>query len=186
MTGMIGFALACADSPAGPAGDLEVVAELGKGDKGGPPKDGGDTGGGEPDSTSTSSVLHWKSTLNKSVSDTEICKPDRRCRLSMQSVGTYVTIPRGAVSENVTVTVTAIAGDEVKFDFQPHGTQFLKDIQVDVDIRNTVADGMEGQTFEAWYWVDDLNTVLEVFQAKVLSGYVIFTTDHFSGYALAM
>ncbi len=188
MTAMFGFALACAENPTAPTADLELAAEFGKGGGGGKPggKDEGDTGGGDPGSTGTPSVLHWKSTLNKSVSDTEICRPNKRCRLSIQSVGTYVTIPMGSVSENVTVTVTALAGEEVKFDFQPHGTQFLKEIQIEVDINNTVADGLEGQTFEAWYWLDDVNNVLEVFQAKVHQGYVKFLTDHFSGYALAM
>lgn len=44
--------------------------------------------------------------------------------------GIQVTVPPNAVSQNVTFSVTRVAGSIVAYDFQPHGTTFAKPLVI--------------------------------------------------------
>jgi hypothetical protein len=60
--------------------------------------------------------------------------------ITIPSVGLTVTFPAGAVSDPVEITVTATKGDHVSYEFQPHGLQFAKPVEVSQALRGTAAE----------------------------------------------
>jgi hypothetical protein len=52
-----------------------------------------------------------------------------------------MSIPRGALSAETLISVTALAGPHVAYDMQPHGLQFLRPVTVVQELRNTASYG---------------------------------------------
>ena len=179
------FTAACGESPMAPEADVALSAAFGKGDKGGKPGSG-DSGS---DTTSTTNVnlenTQWTSPLAEDITVAATCDPSQDCVLHIAEVNAYLTVPIDALSVPMTITMTALAGTDVNFEFQPHGTQFNRTVKVKVDAANTnVASGQK--TVYVKYWEYDPTNVIETFEAKVFRGHIHFETDHFSGYAIAM
>jgi hypothetical protein len=101
-------------------------------------------------------------------------------------VGSHsLTIPYGALTESVTITATAPAGEHVELALAPHGLQFERN----VTLRMSYADcGLVRALLLRIAYVDrESLTILEVLPSfpDLWRQRIIGTTDHFSSYMLA-
>lgn len=101
-----------------------------------------------------------------------------------------ISIPQGALSQGVDITVTLPQQNYAVMELEPHGLVFAKPIQVSYSIAGTSAAGrpvsdlagvytgvpLEGGT--AWAW--------EVSEPKLIGDVLTFHTTHFSTYLLAL
>jgi hypothetical protein len=53
------------------------------------------------------------------------------------AAGLKVTVPRNAVTEEVTFTATALPGDVLGYEFGPHGTEFQRPLVMEQQLANT-------------------------------------------------
>jgi hypothetical protein len=117
--------------------------------------------------------------------------------LRLKDAGLRLTIPRGAVSEPTTFSVTAVAGSVVAYEFEPHGTSFPVPLITQQTIFNSGPDSADPNTynFQAGHFLsrDDLDgtaelgVVNETLPTRIDKGKgkVTFSVTHFSGYLLA-
>jgi hypothetical protein len=118
--------------------------------------------------------------------------------INIDSAGFHLNIPKSSLpsTKPITITVTALAGDEVAYTFSPHGLKFKQAISATQDLYYTTWNGHTGvEELQAVYFADDslLNlqdgtvTVAETFPTTmVASGQrVHWGIPHFSGYAIA-
>ena len=97
----------------------------------------------------------------------------------------------------MTITVTALKGDEVAYTFQPHGLRFREPVRIEQEFRGTTAEGnrsllegVEGAYFPSVADLDVANGVASVLEFRptsvdVTGSKIKFTVDHFSGYLIA-
>ncbi|MEX2109182.1 MAG: hypothetical protein WD802_01070 [Gemmatimonadaceae bacterium] len=118
--------------------------------------------------------------------------------ISIPETGLTVTFPAGALSSEVTITVTADK-DYVAYKFSPEGIQFEKDVVVTQSLRNTEFYGRELRTtLYAAYMDDEASLGGKIQPLEVLSTTTIFSSTspplpeaqvwlirHFSRYMLA-
>jgi hypothetical protein len=167
----------CADtSPTDPLDALSATAQLGKGNNGG----GSDDGSNGSDKVK----LTWLDPVNNSPTYAASCTPDADCVITGER-GLVVAIPAGALSAPTQISVTLLNGNNVDFEFQPHGTVFNSPIGVSISQDETSGAGLKNK-FYAIYWDSDPNIAVEVLDAYARKGQLTFFPDHFSGYALAM
>lgn len=114
--------------------------------------------------------------------------------------GIRVFIPRHAVDQEVEITVTALAGEDVVWEFSPHGLHFNEPVKIEVEILGTsaahlqdsMADGALSDAIGVYFEgeagsADPLENFDGYFNNQPAGTDLIwFETDHFSGYALAM
>jgi len=131
--------------------------------------------------------------------------------LSLPAAGIHIYVPEGAVrtKERVGITLTALAGDAVAFEFSPHGITFAKPLRIRVDVDDTEAEYLEDKdppngllsdligVYYEWN-ADGLAVPVEKFPIYWNDmggdaagpgdhdGVIEFFTNHFSGYAIAM
>ena len=113
--------------------------------------------------------------------------------LDLPEAGLRVTVPRNAVSSDVTFTVTALHGSLLAYEFGPHGTTFTTPLKVEQDIKNVLLPADESAL--AGYFpdqddllVDDIvGTIDERLPAQldIVGSKVRFDVYHFSGYLIA-
>lgn len=116
-------------------------------------------------------------------------------KLAISELGFVLNVPANAIPGNtLTITVTALPGKMVAYDFQPHGTKFLKPITFEQDLGNTLFSAVLGKpTLSGGYFKDNSqlnmqsNTALldEVINATVSGNKVTFGISHFSGYMVS-
>lgn len=53
------------------------------------------------------------------------------------AAGLTVTVPRNAVTEEITFTATALPGDVLGYEFGPHGTEFKRPLVMEQQLANT-------------------------------------------------
>ncbi|MGI9625536.1 MAG: hypothetical protein ACR2QM_01760 [Longimicrobiales bacterium] len=123
--------------------------------------------------------------------------------------GISLTVPKGALDETTEITIMSRAGEDVAFEFGPHGLEFNVPVQVRIDLsalenRNDImrsakmayysglskdASRIKIGSVSAVYHANkggEIIEVLQTFDVFVIDGkYLEFETDHFSGYALA-
>lgn len=111
--------------------------------------------------------------------------------------GTGLTfrVPAGALAENVTITITALAGRPVAYRFDPHGLVFARSATLTQDLRGTTAAspsllpllGAYFATEQLELTADGLVAVTETVTAVTnpLALTATFPVRHFSGYILA-
>ncbi len=128
--------------------------------------------------------------------------------LQIPEAGVTLAIPAGALLTDVEISMTALKGDAVAFEFQPHGIYF----QVPPEIRVAV-EGTKAESWWFWSWLSTSSTnwletslplgeflgvyfdgdpgageavdPLESIPARLEYGEVVFPIRHFSGYACA-
>ena len=116
--------------------------------------------------------------------------------LNLKSTGFTLIVPPGAVLHPTTLSVTAIPGRMIAYDFEPHGTRFNVPLLFAQDLRKAVHGPFNTLRLHGAYFANDaqLNdsegsaVVDETLNAAVdpFTGYAVFPVWHFSGYMLAM
>jgi hypothetical protein len=115
--------------------------------------------------------------------------------LSVPGTGLRVVVPPFAVMSPTRFTVTAVAGNEVAYEFEPHGIRFLTPLVVTQDLSGTNANSGLLHPVVAGYFADisDLNLdagtalVSELLNTSLnlLNHSATFAVFHFSGYLIA-
>jgi hypothetical protein len=118
-------------------------------------------------------------------------------RITLSNAGLSVFIPPFALTRPTWITITAVAGNQVAYEFEPHGIQFNVPLTATQNLAGTSAStgGLLPATLYAGYFqniadLDQLNataTVSELLGTSIslLTGSVSFTISHFSGYLIA-
>jgi hypothetical protein len=109
--------------------------------------------------------------------------------LALPSAGIVVVVPPLAVVSPTTITVTALAGSAVAYEFAPHGLQFLAPVVATQSLQSTEAGlggPRYGQPLYVGYFANSglISSVTELLNAPVnLLGLTSTTVLwHFSGY----
>ncbi|MEO7360967.1 MAG: hypothetical protein ABI120_11595 [Gemmatimonadaceae bacterium] len=116
-------------------------------------------------------------------------------KIEIQESGLTIHVPAGAIpSASLTITVTVLPGTAVAYDFQPHGTQFLKPLSFSQSLKNTSWDkvGFKG-TIDGGYFKDvsqvNLGTGIalldEILPITIKGKEASFDINHFSGYMVS-
>lgn len=114
--------------------------------------------------------------------------------IEIAELGLRVEVPAGAIPrDTMTITVTAQKGDMVAYDFQPHGTKFLKPLVFRQNLVGTswgssLLGTLHGGYFKSTSQLNEArNTALldELLPALILNRQVTFDINHFSGYMVS-
>jgi hypothetical protein len=121
--------------------------------------------------------------------------------ITIKEAGGKIDIPPGALSQPTLITMTAFAGPNVAYEFQPHGLTFAQPVKIQQTIKGTWAElyptllkGMHGsyygQTSLDSAWVDPGKYFAKIDENQI--GYfeanasqIKFYVNHFSGYAVS-
>ncbi|MEW5928858.1 MAG: hypothetical protein AB1941_15460 [Gemmatimonadota bacterium] len=122
--------------------------------------------------------------------------------IEIREAGLKFVVPSNALvppsrQKTVTITVTALRGDEVAYTFQPHGLRFREPVRIEQEFKGTTAEGnrsllegVEGAYFPSVADLDAVQGVASVLEFRptsvdVTGSKIRFTVDHFSGYLIA-
>lgn len=120
--------------------------------------------------------------------------------LSIPAAGVHVIFARGAVSAPTRITMTAIAGAAVAYEFQPHGLTFNAPVTVVQDLKQTAAehdaslrDALQGSYFDTDLpntFVDAAHNFARIRESrhgklKKDARFLEFIIEHFSGYMVS-
>lgn len=108
-----------------------------------------------------------------------------------------LVVPKGALTARTTITVTRVAGNIVAYDMQPHGLRFAKPVTITVSTagtnmsRSTPLADIQGAYYSHPGLLNQLLglVLVDEFRPTTVAkdrSTVSFTTDHFSGYVVAM
>ena len=118
-------------------------------------------------------------------------------QLSLPGAGLKVIVPAFALTAPTRITVTAVAGSQVAYEFEPHGTRFLVPLLVTQDLNGTSAatGGLLPPSLVAGYFasLSDLDPLAGTGLVSELLGVGVnlssktatFPVFHFSGYLVA-
>ena len=116
--------------------------------------------------------------------------------IEMPQTGLTVVVPRGAVEEELTFTITTVPGDMLAYEFGPHGTEFRKPLRMTqrLDLTGWASVGRPGR-MEAGYFesAEDLDVEEGEIRVKSFLPVIVdpgmqtarFKVKHFSGYMLS-
>ena len=143
----------------------------------------------------TVNVLQRGIPLLADISSSATIGPDGGT-ITIPAAGVRVDVPKNAVIVPTTITVTAIAGTNVAYEFEPAGTVFNKRLIVSQDLSlTTILPTITGTSFTGAYFRsrDELTSTgsalvheLEPTTVDLTSLMVRFTVGHFSGYIVAV
>ncbi|MGV3709064.1 MAG: hypothetical protein ACO1Q7_09490 [Gemmatimonas sp.] len=115
--------------------------------------------------------------------------------IDIPETGLRIEIPAGAIPrDTMTITVTALAGRSVAYDFQPHGTTFLKPLAFRQSLTKTtwfqaiLKPTLSGGYFANTAQVDPTTGIAllnEVLPLTILNNEARFNIFHFSGYMVS-
>jgi hypothetical protein len=120
--------------------------------------------------------------------------------IALPGSGLRVEFSTGAVSKPTRITLTAIEGQDVAYEFQPHGLRFGAPVTVHQDLEHTVAEHDEplAQSLQGSYFAGDLAAdfvdaqhhfarINESRHGKLKKNikFLEFTVEHFSGYMVS-
>jgi hypothetical protein len=149
--------------------------------------------------TLVNSLLPVKAVMRDSALASEITRSFKFTKaggqIAIPELGLRVEVPYGAIPrDTMTITVTALRGKSVAYDFQPHGTRFLKPLVFRQSLLGTsaVKAGFSG-SIGGGYFKDDSQLDLlnctalldELLSATVRSNEATFNVYHFSGYMVS-
>lgn len=116
-------------------------------------------------------------------------------RIEMEAAGLRVDVPAGAISSaSMVITVTVLPGRSVAYDFQPHGTKFLKPLQFRQDLEGTSWDhsGFRGIVNGGYFkdagqvnLLSGLTLLDELFPVEIKTHEARYNINHFSGYMVS-
>jgi hypothetical protein len=121
--------------------------------------------------------------------------------IKLPQSGLTLRFPAGAVSKPLAITVTALPGELVAYDFQPHGTVFKTPVLVQQDLKGTKAevDASLITQLRGAFLANGQSDIDVSGKARITEAYSVqlfseggpkprqarFTITHFSGYILA-
>ncbi len=113
--------------------------------------------------------------------------------LAIPGAGVTVVVPKGALSGNVSITMTARAGSLVAYDFAPHGITFAKPLEFTQSLAGTNASLLTANLLSLGYYSDtsllgtSTGLVSELIGGSVnlLNWTFKSSIRHFSGYMIA-
>jgi hypothetical protein len=120
--------------------------------------------------------------------------------LSIPNAGVVVTFSKGAVKTKTRISLTASAGSDVSYEFQPHGIRFGAPVIVMQNLQHTtaesddlLAESLQGSYFEGSLTGNLIGTkglyarVAESRKGKLnrTERRLQFSIEHFSGYAIS-
>ena len=112
--------------------------------------------------------------------------------ISIPAAGLNVVIPPLAVAPGTRITVTAVAGSNVAYEFEPHGIKFGVPLVATQSLRGTQAQSgglVDPTSLFAGYFPDATRqtTISELLNlnVSVLNQTSVFAIWHFSGYIIA-
>lgn len=143
------------------------------------------------DAPVTVNVLQRNTPLARDLTASAVI--DRRGgTIEIRQAGLRFDVPSGALKSPVRITVTALAGSNVAYRFEPHGLVFRKDPEVRLDLRDTEAGENRDllRTLAGAYYPDESHlgdAVAEILELRptaiTLHGSEMrFRIEHFSGY----
>ena len=142
----------------------------------------------------TVTALRWQTPLESDISRSAVIGPAGGS-ISIGELGFRFTVPAGALSEPTNVTVTAVAGSIVAYEFAPHGLRFDERATFSQELRYTGLTSVLGVLMRGAYFEsrDDLfpdgtAEVSELIPTRldILPLRVRFPVKHFSGYIVAV
>jgi hypothetical protein len=112
--------------------------------------------------------------------------------LTIPQAGVTVVVPKGALAQATTITMTARAGSLVAYDFAPHGITFAKPLAFSQQLKGTNASLLTAPFLQLGYYSDaSLLTKTGALVSQLLGGTLntltwTFTAPipHFSGYSV--
>lgn len=111
--------------------------------------------------------------------------------IEMKAHGLRFVVPAGALDKDVEITITALRGGVVAYDFQPHGLQFKKPATFEQNLGLTLVlpwHKLGGAYFktDSQVDVDAAKAVIdESLKATRKNGWLTFPVRHFSGYLVS-
>jgi len=134
--------------------------------------------------TSSIGLVPRKWPIDRDVTRTALIGPEGGY-LNIGETGFQLEIPAGALAEPTVITVTAKAGEYELYEFGPHGLTFDLPVKMSFSIESVQAARELVDTAEGVYLDQgDGLDVLETFPLDRSGFWVIFSTTHFSRYAL--
>ena len=117
-------------------------------------------------------------------------------QLAIPELGFSLKVPAGAIpGQTLTISVTAIAGRMVAYNFEPHGTKFLKPLTISQELTGTngllgslISPDLLGGYFKSDSQLNPLNNTAvidEAFQIRTSGSTASFDIWHFSGYMVS-
>lgn len=112
--------------------------------------------------------------------------------IAIPQAGLAIVVPPLAIPATKTISVTAMAGDKLAYEFAPHGLKFTLPLVMTQSLTNTDASGglLGLLNLKVGYFPDDNNvtsvTELLGVQLDLLNKTAITTLWHFSGYIVAV
>lgn len=131
----------------------------------------------------------WVSPVLQPITYSVDVSATRGGEINFPTLGTKIVIPAGAVSGPMRISVTALPGSVVAFDFQPAGTRFIVPLTVTQDLKKV--NWTSSTAFNIVYFqnaddVDEENGTVnasEDIPTVVARNSAMFKIWHFSGYA---
>jgi len=109
--------------------------------------------------------------------------------INLPAAGLTVVVPALALPSKQLITVTALAGSDVAYEFAPHGLKFPVPLVATQDLGSTqVGAGLiDVRALFAGYFPDSTkdNVISEVLSVGISAGAAVFPIWHFSGYIVA-
>jgi hypothetical protein len=112
--------------------------------------------------------------------------------IAIPQAGLTVIVPPLAIPSTKTISVTALPGNKVAYEFEPHGLRFTLPLIMTQDLRNTEARKgglLDALSLKVGYFPDanHVTSVTELLNVQVdlLNQTAISTIWHFSGYIYA-
>lgn len=99
--------------------------------------------------------------------------------------GVTLSVPEGALTKDVTITVEVPVGMPLLAEFAPHGLQFAKPATVSFGLGGVDTEGLEleGAYFTGFTVTGEIE-VEETFELEIEDGIASFDISHFSGYCV--
>lgn len=137
-----------------------------------------------------------KQPLRQNISSSAVIGPAGGS-IEIANAGVQINFSSGAIAVPTTITVTALAGNMLAYEFQPHGIQFSQEVKIKQDMKPTNwYDQYDKSKLEAAYFKDATQldqaagtAVVDEFlplSVDVSKSKVEFRVTHFSGYIVAM
>lgn len=103
-----------------------------------------------------------------------------------------LTVPAGALTQDVTITATQVAGPTVEVQFQPHGLQFAKDTYLKLDFSRCQVPSPRPDMFVSYFSTDAAGLHVTEYLPTAWLGAddegkpaLLGKLRHFSGYTVA-